>query len=111
MESKLATELTGPDLEMKEQFKLLHGKEAPYSYIKGKLPIMGCFATNGVEIKDYFISDHHKYGSVGDPQDARNRLLLAISHWRQPTKSNKEVTTKTPVEDPSNEQKIHKGPR
>ena len=49
--SHLATELTGQDLEMEEQFKLLHGKEAPYSHIKGKLQIMGCFATSGVEIK------------------------------------------------------------
>ena len=64
--SALATQLTGPGLEMKEQFKLLHGKEAPYSHIKGKLPIMGCFATSGVEIKAYFISDHHAHGSVGD---------------------------------------------
>ena len=51
---------------MKEQFKHLYGKEAPYSYIKGKLPIMGCFATSGVEIKAYFISDHRAHGNVGD---------------------------------------------
>ena len=63
---RLATKLTGTDLEMKEQYKLLHGKEAPYSNIKGTLLIMGCFATSGVVIKAYFISDHHAYGSVGD---------------------------------------------
>ena len=34
--------------------------------MKSKLPIMGCFATSGVEIKAYFISDHHAYGSVKD---------------------------------------------
>ena len=59
--SKLATEVTGPDLEMKEQFTRLHGKEAPYSHMKGRLPIMGCFVTSGVETKAYFISDHHMY--------------------------------------------------
>ena len=51
---------------MEEQFKLLHGKDAPYLHVKGKLPIMGCFATSGIEVKAYFISDHHAYGSVGD---------------------------------------------
>ena len=64
--SRLATELTSQDLEMEEQFKRLHGEEAPYSHVKGKLPIMGCFATKGVETKAYFISRHHAYGSVGD---------------------------------------------
>ena len=64
--SPLATELTSQDLEMEEQFKCLHGKEAPYSHVKGKIPIMGCFATKGVEVKAYFISGHHAYGSVGD---------------------------------------------
>ena len=64
--SALVTQLNGPDQEIKEQFKLLHGKEASYSHIKGKLPIMGCFATSGVEIKAYFISDHHVHGSVDD---------------------------------------------
>ena len=34
--------------------------------MKGKLPIMGCFATKGVEARAYFISRHHAYGSVGD---------------------------------------------
>ena len=51
---------------MKEQFKLTHGKEAPYLHIKGKLLIMGCFAISGIEIKAYFISDYHAHGSVGD---------------------------------------------
>ena len=64
--SRLADELTGPDLEMEEQFRRLHGTEAPHSYVKGKLPITGCFATKGVEAKAYFISDHHAYGSLGD---------------------------------------------
>ena len=34
--------------------------------MKGNLPIMGCFATSGVVVKAYFISDHHAYGSVKD---------------------------------------------
>ena len=51
---------------MKEEFKLLHSEEAHCSHMKGNLRIMGCFATSGVVIKAYFISDHHAYGSVGD---------------------------------------------
>ena len=53
--SDLAKILTGPDLEMSEQFKAVHEVEAPYSYIRGKRPIMGCYATTGIEVKAYFI--------------------------------------------------------
>ena len=43
--SQLATILTGPVLNMQEQYKLLYNKEAPNSRISGQLPITGCFGT------------------------------------------------------------------
>ena len=98
--SNLATQLTGPDLEMKEQFKLLHGKEAPYSHIKGKLPIMGCFATSGVEIKAYFISDHHAYGSVGDHRihvlDFSSQSIIGDNLPRVTKRSGRKLQWKVP---------------
>ena len=51
---------------MREQFKLLHVEEASKSHMTGTLPIMGCFATSGIEIKAYFISDHHACRSARD---------------------------------------------
>lgn len=64
--SVLATALTGPGLDMKEQYKYLYDEEAPYLHMSGQLLIMGCYATSGIEIKAYFISRHHAHGRVGD---------------------------------------------
>jgi len=65
--SALAVALGGAGLEMKEQFHSLHGEQAPHSHMSGcRRPIMGCYATSGVEVKAYFISGHHAHGSVGD---------------------------------------------
>ena len=65
-DSEPARTLTGPDLDMVEQFKKLHGEEASNSHMTGQLPIMGRFATSGIVVKAYFISRHHAHGSVGD---------------------------------------------
>jgi hypothetical protein len=64
--SELAKTLTGQDLCMEEQFRKLHGEDAPNSHMTGKLPIMGCYATSGITVKAYVIARHHAQGSVGD---------------------------------------------
>ena len=85
---------------MKEQFKLLHGTEAPYSHIKGKLPIMGCFATRGLEIKAYFISNHNAYGSIGDHRihviDFSSQSIIGDNLPRVTKRSGRKLQWKVP---------------
>ena len=85
---------------MKEQFRFLHGKEAPYSHMKGRLPIMGCFAASGVEIKAYFISNHHAYGSIRDHRlhviDFSSHSVIGNNLPRVTKRSGRKLQWKTP---------------
>ena len=65
--SNVAQQLAADDLGMEEQYHKLHGGEqAPFSYVMGTEPIMGCFATGGIFVKSYFMAVNGASGSVED---------------------------------------------
>ena len=64
--SHFARQLAEDDLRIEEQYQKLDGEEAPFLYVRGTEPIMGCFATSGIFVRSYFMSAHHASGSVGD---------------------------------------------
>ena len=84
---------------MKEQFKFLHGEEAPNSFMSGKLPIMGCFATSSIIVKAYFISHHHAYGSMGDHRlhviDFASQSILGTNLPKVTKRSGRKLQWKT----------------
>ena len=63
--SKFARALTGSGLNLREQYRSLCNKEAPFSHMTGHLPIIGCFACIGIELNAYSLSNHQVHGSVG----------------------------------------------
>ena len=63
--SYFARQLEEYGLRMEEQYQKLHGREAPFSYVRGTQPIMECFATSGIFVRSYFMAADHASGSVG----------------------------------------------
>ena len=61
-----AGQLTADGIGLEEQYSKLHEEQAPFSYVRGTEPIMGCFATSDVFIRNYFMVSHGASGSVGD---------------------------------------------
>ena len=64
--SSLARALRRDDIGLKEQYHALYDEEAPFSYHSGSEPVMGVFATAGVEVKAALLSPHKVKGTVGD---------------------------------------------
>ena len=63
--SGLARELAKEDLGVEEQYQKLHGEQAPFFYVRGTEPLMGCFATSGMFLRNYFMAAHGASRSVG----------------------------------------------
>ena len=62
----LARSLTHRDIGLQEQFHKLFEEPAPFSHTTGSRPIMGVYATSGVEVTAAFLSKHGAKGTVGD---------------------------------------------
>ena len=77
---KLGRALLGEDIQMCEQYHRLCGEKAPFSHITGKRPIMGVFASPGIDCTAALICAH-KIG-VGDHRmhvfDFSSQSLLGI---------------------------------
>ena len=58
--SAFAKTLAESSLRMGEQFRAVHGYEAPASYFRGSKPITGCFATPGIDCLATYVSPHQK---------------------------------------------------
>ena len=55
-----ATRLMAGDLIMTEQFAAANGYQAPASHFRGRTPITGCFATQGIDCLAAYNSPHQK---------------------------------------------------
>ena len=80
--SDFAQQLAAGDLGMEEQYQKLHGEQAPFSYVRGMEPIMGCFATSGIFARSYFMAAHGASGSVRQrrrPPPLCDRLLCSVN--------------------------------
>ena len=66
--------------------------------MSGQLPTMGRFVTSGIEVRVYFIPQHHAHGSVGDHRlnviDFSSQSNLGTNLPRA-----KKVKTQTTMED------------
>ena len=64
--SSLAQSLGHRDIGLVEQYHRLYDEPAPFSHNTGSTPIMGVYATAGVEVTAAYLSRHHAKGVVGD---------------------------------------------
>ena len=63
----LAKAFLEEDIGLREQFHTLYPEEeAPFSHFSGSDPIIGVFATPGVEVTSGFIHSHRANGTIGD---------------------------------------------
>ena len=64
--SSIAKDLAHRDIGLVEQFQALYDEPAPASHFSGSEPIMGVFATAGIQVTAAFLSKHKVKGTVGD---------------------------------------------
>lgn len=85
---RLGRALSGPDLNMREQFLHVTGQQAPASHHTGSHPITGTFATPGIRIVNIFQSSHK--AGVGDHRytvvdvDATSLIGVPLRHVKRP---------------------------
>ena len=64
--SSLARSLGHRDIGLVDQYHRLFDEPAPFSHNTGSVPIMGVYATAGIEVTAAYLSQHHAKGVVGD---------------------------------------------